>query len=90
MISHAATCPNCRTSQGVDDPRDGVDTQPCGECRVGLCRNCPQFRCDGCNLAHCAEHRTTLGDQEFCRACMAEAAGLADVETVEQQYQEVS
>ncbi len=65
-----ATCPNCQTTMNVEleepmsgcSPEANLDTQPChhDECRVKLCPNCDQFKCQRCDLAHCAEHAFTV------------------------------
>lgn len=70
-------CPNCRNTHSLPVERDSCGayieppTEHCSEdrCCVKLCPACPKFVCDGCGLAHCEDHRITLGGESMCPVC---------------------
>ena len=67
-------CPNCQTWQNCERDEDGdpdLETQPChaDDCRKHLCKNCPQFECEGCHLAHCEDHKRTIEGIDLCPIC---------------------
>jgi hypothetical protein len=65
-------CLNCCTVHTLDRA-DGMELeqQPChaDDCTAMLCKACDQFKCERCELAHCASHVKEFAGMKLCPVC---------------------
>jgi|SRR5215471_9217920 len=83
--SAVVECAHCQVRQTVDLDEDGVpalDLEPChdDDCTERICSECPQFRCEGCGLAHHREHAIELSGSLWCRLCVAAMVADGEIE----------
>lgn len=78
------TCNRCQTAkeftrQQIARGDAQLEMTPChyDRCTVMLCHSCDQFQCEGCGLAHCADHLNIYSYEgvhfSFCPICFGGA-----------------